>query len=58
MTEDILPSPDAPKIFDVFRELMRVSDLKPWDNRDYNGDLRYVVIREGKATRTASSRSS
>ncbi|HWQ99861.1 MAG TPA: methyltransferase domain-containing protein [Candidatus Methylomirabilis sp.] len=48
---DILLSPDVPKILDVFRELMRVTDLKPWDNRDYNGDLRYVVIREGKATR-------
>lgn len=48
--EDVLLSPDVPAILDVFRELRRTTDLRPWDNRDYTGDLRYVVIREGKAT--------
>lgn len=50
VTEDILLSPDVPKILGVCRELMRMSDLKPWDNHTYEGDLRYAVIREGKAT--------
>ena len=48
--DDMLLSPDVPRILDVFREFMKMSDLKPWDNRDYVGDLRYVVIREGKKT--------
>ncbi|MFH1621264.1 MAG: 23S rRNA (uracil(1939)-C(5))-methyltransferase RlmD [Patescibacteria group bacterium] len=30
---------------------MRESDLQPWDAKFYTGDIRYVVIREGKNTK-------
>lgn len=50
VTEDILLSPDTPKILDIFRDFLKTSGLKGWDNRKYEGDLRYVVIREGKNT--------
>jgi tRNA (uracil-5-)-methyltransferase len=46
-----LLSPDAPKILDVFRGFMKEHpELKPWDAKKREGDLRYVVIREGKNT--------
>ncbi len=47
----VLLSPDAPKILDVFRAFMKAHpELKPWDAKKHEGDLRYVVIREGKNT--------
>jgi len=46
-----LLSPDAPKILAIFRDFMkRFPELKPWDVKKHEGDLRYVVIREGKNT--------
>ena len=50
VTEDPLLSDTTPKILEVFRQLLRNGDLQPWDNVKYHGDLRYVVIREGKNT--------
>ncbi len=32
------------------REWMTECDLQPWDAKFHTGDMRYVVIREGKAT--------
>jgi tRNA (uracil-5-)-methyltransferase len=47
----VLLSPDAPKILDIFRDFMKAHpELKPWDAKKQTGDLRYVVIREGKKT--------
>lgn len=50
ITEDPLLSDASPKILDVFRRLLNDFDLKAWDNKRYEGDLRYVSIREGKNT--------
>jgi tRNA (uracil-5-)-methyltransferase len=51
VTEDILLSPDVPTILQRCREIIKETGLKPWDNRDNKGDVRYVVIREGKNTK-------
>jgi len=49
--KDILLSEDVPEILDVFRELLRrFPSVVIWDARRHEGDLRYVVIREGKNT--------
>jgi 23S rRNA (uracil-5-)-methyltransferase RumA len=46
-----LLSHDVPKILQVFRDFMKqFPELKPWDAKKHVGDLRYVVIREGKNT--------
>jgi len=37
-------------ILQCVRDWMRESDLQPWDAKFYTGDVRYVVIREGKKT--------
>jgi tRNA (uracil-5-)-methyltransferase len=39
------------EILQQVREWMNTSDLQPWDAKFYTGDVRYVVIREGKATK-------
>ena len=49
VTEDPLLSDTTPKILDVVRNILGEA-LQPWDNKKYSGDLRYVVIREGKKT--------
>ncbi|MFA5129381.1 MAG: 23S rRNA (uracil(1939)-C(5))-methyltransferase RlmD [Patescibacteria group bacterium] len=47
----LLLSPDAPKILDAVRASMKQHpNLKPWDSKKQTGDIRYVVIREGKNT--------
>jgi 23S rRNA (uracil-5-)-methyltransferase RumA len=51
VTEDILLSPDVPTILQRCREIITETGLKPWDNRDNKGDVRYVVIRESKNTK-------
>ena len=33
------------------REWMAESDLQPWDAKFYSGDIRYVILREGKNTK-------
>lgn len=48
--KDILLSEDAPAILDVFRKFLKRYKLDPWDAKKHTGDLRYVVIREGKNT--------
>lgn len=50
ITEDPLLSDATPNILDVCRHLLARGRLQPWDNKKYTGDLRYVVIREGKST--------
>lgn len=40
----------TPEILERVRTLMRELNLKPWDSKTYEGDLRYVVIRLGKNT--------
>ncbi len=39
------------EILQQVREWMRESDLQPWDAKFHHGDVRYVVIREGKNTK-------
>lgn len=51
MTDDPLLSADATAILEASRQFVKTSGLNPWDNRSYIGDLRYVVVREGKKTR-------
>ncbi|MEN9558677.1 MAG: hypothetical protein RL141_1046 [Candidatus Parcubacteria bacterium] len=55
VTEDPLLSPAATHILAAVRPfLQKIGDgeptIHPWDNRSYEGDLRYVVVREGKNT--------
>jgi len=38
------------EILQHVREWMAACDLQPWDAKFYTGDVRYVVIREGKNT--------
>ncbi len=42
---------DAGTILQQVREWMTANDLQPWDAKFYHGDIRYVVIREGKHTK-------
>lgn len=42
---------DAGTILQHVREWMTAQDLQPWDAKFYHGDIRYVVIREGKHTK-------
>ncbi len=39
------------EILQRVRDWMRESDLQPWDAKFHAGDVRYVVIREGKNTK-------
>lgn len=51
LSECTLLSPDVPAILRIFRDFMKTfPELKPWDVKKHVGDLRYVVIREGKNT--------
>ena len=50
VTTCLLLNEDAGKILDVVRQWMKQFDLQPWDAKFYTGDIRYVVIREGKHT--------
>lgn len=38
-------------ILQSVRDWMKECDLQPWDAKFYTGDVRYVVIREGKQTK-------
>lgn len=38
------------EILQTVRDWMKECDIQPWDAKYYNGDVRYVVIREGKET--------
>jgi tRNA/tmRNA/rRNA uracil-C5-methylase (TrmA/RlmC/RlmD family) len=40
----------AGDILQHVRDWMAESDLQPWDAKYYSGDIRYVVVREGKNT--------
>lgn len=42
---------DAGIILQQVRDWMTAHDLQPWDAKFYHGDIRYVVIREGKRTK-------
>ncbi len=46
----LLLNDGAGEILQRVRDWMRACDLKPWDAKFYRGDVRYVVIREGKNT--------
>lgn len=46
----LLLDKETPTILETVRELMRDLDLKPWDAKKYEGDLRYCIIRLGKNT--------
>ena len=50
VTHDILLSPEATPILEVCRGLTARFNVVPWDHKRNCGDLRYVVIREGKFT--------
>lgn len=46
----LLLNDGAGDILQQVREWMAESDLQPWDAKFYSGDIRYVVVREGKQT--------
>lgn len=48
VTHDILLSPEATPILEVCRGLTARFNVVPWDHKRNCGDLRYVVIRQGK----------
>ncbi len=45
-----LLNPRAAEVLQHVREWMVESDLQPWDAKYFTGDIRYVVMREGKNT--------
>ncbi len=51
LTTCLLLSDGASEILQRVRTWMRESDLLPWDAKFYSGDVRYVVVREGKNTK-------
>ncbi len=46
----LLLDKETPTILQTVRDLMRELNLKPWDAKKYEGDLRYCIIRLGKNT--------
>lgn len=46
----LLMSPDPSPILQIIRDWMKEFDLQPWDAKYHSGDMRYVVIRDGKNT--------
>ncbi len=46
----LLLNDGAGDILQQVREWMKAHDLLPWDAKFYRGDVRYVVVREGKRT--------
>ncbi len=46
----LLLNAEAGDILERVRIWMKAHDLLPWDAKFYTGDIRYVVIREGKRT--------
>lgn len=46
----ILLNDGVGEILQHVRDWMKENDLQPWDAKFYTGDVRYVVIREGKNT--------
>ncbi|MFZ2803755.1 MAG: 23S rRNA (uracil(1939)-C(5))-methyltransferase RlmD [Patescibacteria group bacterium] len=50
LTTCLLLDGDVGKILQEVRDWMKESDLQPWDAKFYTGDMRYVVVREGKHT--------
>ncbi|MBU1032591.1 hypothetical protein KJ937_01525, partial [Patescibacteria group bacterium] len=50
ITHDILLCEEASEILNICRNLIPRFDLKPWDHKKLEGDLRYVVIRDIKST--------
>jgi tRNA/tmRNA/rRNA uracil-C5-methylase (TrmA/RlmC/RlmD family) len=47
----LLLDADVGAILQNVRDWMKETDLQPWDAKFYTGDIRYVVIREGKNTK-------
>ena len=45
-----LLSEETPEIIKRFRDWIKESGIEPWDNKFYRGQLRYLIIREGKNT--------
>ncbi len=43
-----LVKPGVKEILETIRQLMKDFDLQPWDAKYFKGDIRYVVIRDGK----------
>lgn len=51
LTDCVLLNPQAPEILKTVRTFMSAHpELKPWDAKRQEGDLRYVIVREGKET--------
>ncbi|MFA6099502.1 MAG: 23S rRNA (uracil(1939)-C(5))-methyltransferase RlmD [Patescibacteria group bacterium] len=48
--ECLLLKPGVKDILQIVRDWMKEFDLQPWDAKFFNGDIRYVVIRDGKNT--------
>lgn len=50
LTTCMLLDGDVGKILQAVRDWMKEADIQPWDAKFYTGDVRYVVVREGKNT--------
>ena len=50
LTTCLLLNDGVGEILQSVRDWMRECDLQPWDAKFHSGDVRYVVIREGKNT--------
>jgi 23S rRNA (uracil-5-)-methyltransferase RumA len=46
----LLLDADVGQILQAVRDWMKECDLQPWDAKFHTGDVRYVVVREGKNT--------
>ena len=45
-----LLSRESNRIKDAFRDFIKEKGIEPWDLRKHTGEIRYIVIREGKFT--------
>ncbi len=50
LTTCLLLADGVSEILQTVRTWMHAFDLQPWDAKFYTGDIRYVVIRDGKKT--------
>lgn len=50
LTTCLMLSEEAPKILEIVNAWAEKHSLEPWDAKRHTGFLRYLVIREGKAT--------
>ncbi|RIB35322.1 MAG: 23S rRNA (uracil(1939)-C(5))-methyltransferase RlmD [Candidatus Nanoclepta minutus] len=49
--ECLLQSKESDYIRNEFRNFIKENGLEPWDNKNHEGLVRYLIVREGKSTK-------